>query len=73
MWAPKGVQTEVITKLNIAVQDALADATTRKRLTDLGHEIFPRDQRSPEVLAAYHRAEIDKWWPIIKEAGIKAE
>jgi tripartite-type tricarboxylate transporter receptor subunit TctC len=73
LWAPKGVQNEVITKLNIAVQDALAETTIRKRLTDLGHEIFPSDQQSPEVLAAYHRAEIDKWWPIIKEAGIKAE
>ena len=45
----------------------------RKRLTDIGQEIFPPDKQSPEALHAFHKAEIDKWWPIIKAAGIKAE
>jgi tripartite-type tricarboxylate transporter receptor subunit TctC len=54
-----------------AVVDALGDYAVRKRFTDLGQEIFPRDQQTPEALAAYHKAEIDKWWPIVKEAGIK--
>jgi tripartite-type tricarboxylate transporter receptor subunit TctC len=52
---------------------ALADSTVRPRLADLGFETFPRDQQTPEALAAYQKAEIDKWWPIIKAAGIKAE
>ena len=45
----------------------------RQRLTDLAQEIFPREQLTPEALAAFHKAEIDKWWPIIKAAGIKVE
>ena len=45
----------------------------RRRLGDLGHEIFPREQQTPAALATLQRAEIEKWWPIIKEAGIKAE
>jgi tripartite-type tricarboxylate transporter receptor subunit TctC len=50
-----------------------ADPTVRKRLTDIGQEIFPPDKQTPEALHAFHKAEIDKWWPIIKAAGIKAE
>jgi tripartite-type tricarboxylate transporter receptor subunit TctC len=53
--------------------EALADPTVRRRLTDLGLEIFPREQQTPEALAAFHKAEIEKWWPIVKAAGIKAE
>jgi tripartite-type tricarboxylate transporter receptor subunit TctC len=52
---------------------ALADPTVRIRLADVGMEIFPRDQQTPEALAAYQKAEIEKWWPIIKQAGIKLE
>jgi tripartite-type tricarboxylate transporter receptor subunit TctC len=52
---------------------ALADPTVRSRFTDLGLEIYPRDQQTPEALAAYQKAEIEKWWPIIRAAGIKAE
>ena len=51
----------------------MADAGVRSRLTDLGQECFPRGQQTPEALAALHKAEIEKWWPIIKAAGIKGE
>ena len=60
-------------KLNAAVVEALADADVRARLATLGQEIFPREQQTPEALAAYHKAEIEKWWPIIKAANIKGE
>jgi tripartite-type tricarboxylate transporter receptor subunit TctC len=73
LWAPKGTPKDVIAKLNSAAVTALADPTVRTRLADLGFEIFARDQQTPEALAAYQKAEIDKWWPIIKAAGIKAE
>jgi tripartite-type tricarboxylate transporter receptor subunit TctC len=52
---------------------ALADPTVRAGFADLGFEIFPHDQQTPEALAAYQKAEIEKWWPIIKAAGIKVE
>jgi tripartite-type tricarboxylate transporter receptor subunit TctC len=73
LWAPKGTPKDVIATLNGAVVDALADPTVRQRLTDLGHEIAPREQQSPAALAAYHKAEIEKWWPIIKAANIKLQ
>jgi tripartite-type tricarboxylate transporter receptor subunit TctC len=63
----------VIVKLNAAAVDALADPSVRQRLADLGQEIFPRDRQTPEALAALQKAEIEKWWPIIKTANIKAE
>jgi hypothetical protein len=53
--------------------DALSDPAVRSRLADLGFEIFPRDQQTPEALGALQRADAEKWWPIIKELGIKAE
>jgi tripartite-type tricarboxylate transporter receptor subunit TctC len=73
LWAPKGTPKDVIAKLNAAAVEALADAGVRQRFNELGHEIVPREQQTPEALAAYHRAEIDKWWPIIKAANIKLE
>jgi tripartite-type tricarboxylate transporter receptor subunit TctC len=73
IWAPKGTPKNVIAKLNAAVVDALADPAVRSRLAVLGQEIFPREQQTPEALRAYHKAEIEKWWPIIKAANIKAE
>jgi tripartite-type tricarboxylate transporter receptor subunit TctC len=73
LWVPRGTPKEVISTLNAAVVGALADPTVRSRLADLGQEIFPREQQTPAVLGAYHKAEIEKWWPIIKAAGIKVE
>jgi tripartite-type tricarboxylate transporter receptor subunit TctC len=73
LWLPKGTPRDVVNKLNGAVVDALADAAVRARLVGLGHEIVPRDQQTPEALGAFHKAEIEKWWPIIKAANIKAE
>ena len=73
IWAPKGTPKDVIAKLNAAVVETLADPGVRQRFNELGHEIAPREQQSPAALAAYHKAEIDKWWPIIKAANIKLE
>jgi tripartite-type tricarboxylate transporter receptor subunit TctC len=73
LWAPKGTPKDIIGKLNAAVVDALADPTVRSRLADLGQEIFPRAQQTPQALGVLQRAEIEKWWPIIKAANIKAE
>ena len=53
--------------------DALADPALRKRFSEIGQEIWPRDQQTPEALAALQKAEIERWWPIIKDANIKAE
>jgi len=73
LWAPKGTPKEAVAKLNQAVADAFADARMQRRIGDLGMEIPPREQQTPEALGAYHRAETEKWWPIIKAAGIKLE
>ena len=73
IWAPKGTPKDVIAKLNVAVVETLADPGVRQRFNELGHEIAPREQQSPAALAAYHKAEIEKWWPIIKAANIKLE
>ena len=73
IWAPRGTPAEVVAKLNAAIVAALADPATRKRLSDLGQEIPPREQQTPQALAALHKAEIEKWWPLVKAAGIKPE
>jgi tripartite-type tricarboxylate transporter receptor subunit TctC len=72
-WVPAGTPKPVVAKLNAAVVDALADVTVRARLADFGQEIFPRDRQTSAALGAFHKAEIEKWWPIIRDAGIKAE
>jgi tripartite-type tricarboxylate transporter receptor subunit TctC len=73
LWAPRGTPPDVIDRLNGAAVDALADPAVRKRLGDLGYEIVPREQQTPEALRAFQTAETAKWWPILKAAGIKAE
>jgi tripartite-type tricarboxylate transporter receptor subunit TctC len=73
LWVPKATPKAVIAKLNAAVVDTLADPTVRQRLTDLGQVIATREQQTPAALAAYHKAEIEKWWPIIKAANIQVE
>jgi tripartite-type tricarboxylate transporter receptor subunit TctC len=69
MWAPKGTPKDVIAKINAAVSEALADPTVRQRFTDLGHEVAAREQQSPAALHAFHKADIEKWWPLIKAAN----
>lgn len=73
MWVPKGTPKDVIAKLNAALQDALADAAVLKRFGDLGLDAAAANQRAPEALRAHQKAEADKWWPIIKKAGVKPE
>ena len=72
-WAPKGTPKPVIARLNAAIVESLADPEVRKRLEDLGQVIPPPEQQTPEALRAHHKAEIDKWWPLIKSAGITNE
>jgi tripartite-type tricarboxylate transporter receptor subunit TctC len=73
MWAPKGTPKDIVAKLNAAVMHALGDAGVKQRLAGAGQDIWPRDQQTPAALAAYHQAEIEKWWPIIRAAGLKAQ
>jgi tripartite-type tricarboxylate transporter receptor subunit TctC len=72
-WAPKGTPRDIIAKLNAATVEALADPALQKRFTELGLDVASREQQTPEGLAAFQKAEIDKWWPIIKAAGIGAQ
>ncbi len=73
LWAPKDTPREIVDKLNAALVDTLADERVRARLAELGQEIPPREQQSPQALAAHHKAEADRWWPVLKAANIKAE
>ena len=73
LFGPRGLPKEVLARLNDAVVKALADPKVRERFTDLGLDVASREQQSPEGLAAFHKAEIEKWWPIIKAANIKTE
>jgi len=72
LWTTKGTPNAVVDRLDTAVMAALADPAVRQRIEGLGQVIFPRDRQNPAALAAYNKAEIDKWWPIIKALGIKA-
>ena len=73
IWAPKGTPPDVIARLNAAVMHALADPAVRARLTQMGQEIYPREQQTPAALAAHHKAEVEKWGAVIKATGVKAE
>jgi tripartite-type tricarboxylate transporter receptor subunit TctC len=72
-FGPKGMPKDVTAKLNDAMVQALADPAVRARFADLGLDVAAREQQTPEGLAAFHKAEIEKWWPIIKDANVKAE
>jgi tripartite-type tricarboxylate transporter receptor subunit TctC len=73
LWAPAKTPDDIIAKLNAAAVNALADATVRKRLADLGQDVPPLAEQTPRALGARQKAEIEKWWPIIKAANIRAE
>ncbi len=73
LWAPKGTPKAAVAKLNGAVKDALADPAVRKTLGELAQVIPPVEKQSPEALAAHQKAEIEKWWPIVKAANIKID
>jgi tripartite-type tricarboxylate transporter receptor subunit TctC len=73
LFTPRGTPKEIIARLNAAMVQALADPAVRTRFTDLGLDVASREQQAPEGLAAFHKGEIEKWWPIIKAAGIKVE
>jgi tripartite-type tricarboxylate transporter receptor subunit TctC len=72
IWAPKGTPREVVRRLNAAVVETLSDAAIRQRFSELGQVIPPPEQLTPEAFAAYQKAEIERWWPVIKAAGITA-
>ncbi|HSS87626.1 MAG TPA: tripartite tricarboxylate transporter substrate-binding protein [Reyranella sp.] len=73
LWAPKGTPAEIIAKLNGAVVKSLGEPGTKEKLATLGQDIPPPDQLTAQALGAFQKAEIEKWWPIVKDAGIKAE
>ena len=73
VFLPKAAPKEIVARLNAAIAVALADPNVQRRLANIGQEIFPHDQRTSEALATFQHAEIEKWWPIIKAANIKAE
>ena len=70
-FAPKGTPMEIIGRLNASAVAALADPAVRSRLVDFGYEVFSHERQTPEALGALQKADIEKWWPIIKELGIK--
>jgi tripartite-type tricarboxylate transporter receptor subunit TctC len=72
-WAPKGTPKDIVAKLNAATVEALADPAIQKRFSELGLDVAPRAQQTPEGLAAFQKTEIETWWPIIKSAGISAQ
>ena len=72
LWTTKGTPKDIVERLDAAVKTTLADPAVKGRIEALGQVIFPAEQQNPQALAAYHKAELDKWWPVIKAAGIKA-
>ena len=73
LFGPKGLPKDVVAKLNGAIVQALADPAVRARFAELGQEIASREQQTPEGLAAFHKTDVAKWWPIIKAANIKGD
>ena len=73
LWAPAGTPPEIVAKLNVAADAAMADPTFHKRIVEMGLDMPPADQRTPEALEALRKADVAKWWPVIKAAGLKVE
>ncbi len=73
LWVPKGTPKDIIARLNAVLVQLLADPSVQKRFEDLGIQISPRDQQSPEALRVFQKAEAERWWPVIKAANLKAE
>jgi tripartite-type tricarboxylate transporter receptor subunit TctC len=73
LWVPKGTPNDIVAKLNVAATDALNDPAVRKQLENLGLQMPPRDQLSPGALGVWQKAEIAKWWPMIKAANVKVD
>jgi tripartite-type tricarboxylate transporter receptor subunit TctC len=73
LWTTNGTPKDVVDRLDTAVMAALANPNVQQHLAALGQVIFPVSQQNPAALAAFHKAELDKWWPVIKGAGLKAE
>jgi tripartite-type tricarboxylate transporter receptor subunit TctC len=73
LWVPKGTPREIILKLNTAAAEAMSDPDVRKRLAEMGLDIPDAEQRTPEALAAFQKAEIEKWWPVVKAANVRGE
>jgi tripartite-type tricarboxylate transporter receptor subunit TctC len=73
LWAPKDTPKPIVAKLNASIVEALGDPSVRKALGESGQEIATREKQTPEGFRAFQKAEIEKWWPIIKAANIKGE
>jgi tripartite-type tricarboxylate transporter receptor subunit TctC len=73
LWVPKDTPKQIVEKLNATMRQVLADPAVGRRFADLGIEISPQDQRTPEALRAFQKAETERWWPIIKASNLRAE
>ena len=73
MWAPKATPQDIVAKLNATMLDVLDDAAVKARFAELGLEVPPREQQTPEALRAFQKSEAAKWWPIIKAANLKGQ
>jgi tripartite-type tricarboxylate transporter receptor subunit TctC len=73
LWTPKGTPADVVARINAAANAAMADPETQKRIAGLGMDLPPADRRTPAAFAAFHKDEVEKWYPIVKAAGVKAQ